>query len=70
MSKREPKTEWQRIEPLRCDLCPALAVWAHPLGGRRCARCPRPEAHVAHEDCECEDWIEDGHLQVCPMRRR
>ncbi len=36
--------EWKRIDHVRCDLCPKVAQWEHPKGGKRCATCPRPEA--------------------------
>jgi len=34
---------WTRFEPVRCDLCRRIAVWAHSAGGKRCNVCPRPE---------------------------
>ena len=43
--KAQKKTTWVPLEPERCDLCPAIAVWQHKEGGRRCRRCPRPETY-------------------------
>lgn len=40
---RRDVSTWLRVKRLVCDLCPRLAVWRHPLGGLRCAACPRPE---------------------------
>jgi len=34
---------WTRIKPQECDLCSKPAQWAHPEGGFRCDKCPRPE---------------------------
>ena len=36
-------SSWTRIKPQECDLCSKPAQWAHPEGGFRCDKCPRPE---------------------------
>lgn len=33
---------WVKLETRKCDLCSRPATWAHPKGGLRCGRCPRP----------------------------
>jgi len=44
-SKRMPDL-WVKIDPPpppTCDLCARPVAWAHPAGGLRCDRCPRPD---------------------------
>lgn len=46
LDKQNARGSWAKLKlppPPTCDLCDRRAVWAHPAGGLRCGRCPRPD---------------------------
>lgn len=52
MAKTKPTT-WVKLKPQPppvCDICDEIAVWKHPQGGLRCAKCPRPEPKKEEEE--------------------
>lgn len=40
--QQNARARWYKLEHPVCDICFRRAVWAHPAGGLRCGRCPRP----------------------------
>jgi hypothetical protein len=46
LDKQNARGKWAKLPPPppppTCDLCDRRAVWAHPAGGLRCGKCPRP----------------------------
>lgn len=44
LDRQNARGTWAKLPPPpQCDLCDRRAVWAHPAGGLRCGKCPRPE---------------------------
>lgn len=42
LDQQNARGTWYKLEQRVCDICFRRAVWAHPAGGVRCNRCPRP----------------------------
>lgn len=44
LDQQNARGTWAKLPPPpTCDLCDRRAVWAHPAGGLRCGKCPRPK---------------------------
>jgi len=59
--KKIPLEQWQRINQIRCDLCSAIAIWEHPMGGLRCNYCPRPDLAPVRDPFG--EWIENNRAE-------